>query len=262
MNPKPYFLIFKANLAKDMSYRFNYLFAYVLHSTRLLIYLAVWHLIFTQRSEIHNYTWSEIASYYALSTIVLLLLFPTHMFELQPLIRKGTLNSILIKPLSIEANILAKFLASKLPVLLIMSALTYLVFQLLGIKINLNISILALIFLSLSFVLAFCFGLCVSAFAFWLIEMWPIRRVFQGSMALLGGAIAPLDLLPDYIASVAVWTPFPYFGYFNVKALQGLLAGKELEIHCLIALSWIALFAIAFRILWKLGLKRYEAVNL
>src|ERR1700733_1771667 len=149
MHLKPYFLVFKANLAKDMSYRFNYLFAYALHITRLLIYLAVWHLIFTQRSEILHYTWNEIASYYALSTIVLLLLFPTHIFELQPLIRKGTLNSILIKPLNIEANIFAKFLASKLPVLLIMAVLTYLIFQLLGIKIQLDISIFTIIFLFL-----------------------------------------------------------------------------------------------------------------
>ena len=262
MNSKPYFLIFKANLAKDISYRFNYLFGYVLHVTRLLIYLAVWHLIFTQHREIHHYTWSEMASYYALSTIVLLFLFPIHMFELQPLIRKGTLNSVLIKPLNIEANILAKFLASKLPVLFIMSVLTYLVFQLLRIEIHLKISIFTVIFLLLSILLTFYFGVFVSAFAFWLVEMWPIRRVFQGCMALLGGAIAPLDLLPDYIASLAKWTPFPYFGYFNVKALQGMLSGRELQIHCLIALAWITLFMFGFKFLWKLGLKRYEAVNL
>ena len=262
MNMKPYFLIFKANLAKDMSYRFNYLFAYILHITRLLIYLAVWHLIFTERTEIHNYTWSEIASYYALSTIVLLLLFPTHMFELQPLIRKGTLNSILIKPLNIEANILAKFLASKLPVLIIMSSLTYSILLLLGIDIHLNVSLLTILLLVLSFSLAFYFGLFVSVLAFWLIEMWPIRRLFQGCMALLGGAIAPLDLLPNYVGSVAIFTPFPYFGYFIVKALQGDTSPKDLQIHCLVALAWITLFAFVFKMMWKLGLKRYEAVNL
>jgi ABC-2 type transport system permease protein len=262
MKINPYFLVFKASLAKDMAYRFNYLFTYVLHLTKLLVYLAVWHLIFTDHNEILHYTWGDIASYYALSTIVLLLLFPTHMFELQPLIRKGTLNSILIRPINIEANILAKFLASKLPTLLIMSVLTYLVFQLLGIKIHLSISIFSVILLVLSFFLAFYFGLFVSSLAFWLIEMWPIRRVFQGCMALLGGVIAPLDLLPNSVTTVAILTPFPYFGYFNVKALQGTLSTAELQMHCLIIIAWILLFIFAFKILWKLGLKQYEAVNL
>jgi ABC-2 type transport system permease protein len=193
---------------------------------------------------------------------MLLLLFPTHMFELQPLIRKGTLNSLLIKPINIEANIFAKFLASKLPTLLIMTILTYLVFHLLGIKIYLNISIFSSALLFFSFFLAFYFGLFVSALAFWLIEMWPIRRIFQGCMALLGGAIAPLDLLPNYVASIAIFTPFPYFGYFNVKALQGDLSTTELQIHCLVAIVWILFFSFIFKSLWKAGIKKYEAVNL
>jgi len=262
MNVKPYLLIFKANLAKDMSYRFNYLFTYILHVTRLLICLAVWSVIFTEHNEIHHYTWNEMVSYYAFNTIVLLLLFPTHMFDLQPLIRKGTLNSILIKPINIEANILAKFLASKLPLFLIMSVLTYLVFQLLKINIHVTVTTTTTILFILSFALTFYFGLFISALAFWLIEMWPLRRVFQGCMALFGGVIAPLDLLPSYITSLAVCTPFPYFGYFNVKALQGVVPESELYIYCLIAFAWIVLFAFAFKMLWKLGLKRYEAVNI
>lgn len=262
MKLKPYVLMFKAHLAKEMSYRFNYLFFYILHTTRLLIYLAVWHLIFIQKSEIHGYTWSKMASYYAISTLVLLLFFPTHLFELQPLIRKGTLNSMLIKPLCIEGNILAKFLASKLPILFLMSLMTYLVFQFLNIEIYLHLSLFTAFLLVLSFSLTFYFGLFLGVLAFWLIEMWPIRRLFQGSMALLGGAMAPIDLLPNDIISLAKWTPFPYLGYYNVKALQGAISGKELYFHCGIVLGWVIFFALAFKILWRLGLKRYEAVNL
>lgn len=262
MHLKPYFLVFKANLAKEMSYRFNFLFTYVLHITKLLIYLAVWSVIFAQEQEIDNYTWDEIASYYILTTILVLLLAPSHMFDLQPLIRKGTLNSVLIKPISIESNILAKFLASKVPIFIIMTILTSLVFYFLHIKITLSLNPLAIILFSLSLALTFYFGLFVSAMAFWLVEMWPLRRCFQGCMALLGGIIAPLDLLPIYISSFSRFTPFPYLGYFNVKALQGLLPENELLIHCMIDLGWTVLFVLGFKILWNLGLKRYEAVNI
>ncbi len=262
MRLKPYFLVFKANLAKEMSYRFNFLFTYVLHITRLLIYLTVWSVIFAQGQKIDNYTWDEIASYYILTTILVLVLAPSHMFDLQPLIRKGTLNSILIKPINIEANILAKFLASKIPIFIIMTILIALVFYFLHIKITLSLNPLAIILFSLSLALTFYFGLFVSALAFWLVEMWPLRRCFQGCMALLGGIIAPLDLLPTYISSFARFTPFPYLGYFNVKALQGLIPENELLTHCMIGLGWIVLFVLGFKILWNLGLKRYEAVNI
>lgn len=262
MRLKPYFLIFKANLSKEMSYRFNFLFTYLLHITRLLIYLTVWSVIFSQQTEIVGYTWDLISSYYALTTIVFLLLSPSHMFDLQPLIRKGTLNSVIIKPISIEANIFAKFAASKVPILVIMSILIFLVFHLLSINISLSFDPLAIALFCMSLSLTFYIGLSVSVLAFWLIEMWPLRRFFQGCMALLGGIMAPLDLLPIYISSFALYTPFPYLGYFNVKALQGLIPVNELQLHCVIGLGWTLFFAMTFKILWKLGLKRYEAVNI
>jgi ABC-2 type transport system permease protein len=262
MRLQPYFLIFKANLAKEMSYRFNFLFTYLLHITRLLIYLTVWSVIFAKQTEIDGYTWDSIASYYVLTTIVILLLAPSHIFDLQPLIRKGTLNSVIIKPINIEANIFAKFLASKVPIFIIMSMLIFLVFHLLDIKITLSLHPLSITLFFLSLALAFYFGLFVSALAFWLVEMWPLRRCFQGCMALLGGIIAPLDLLPTYISSIAMYTPFPYLGYFNVKALQGLIPTNELLYHCMIGLSWTLLFVLGFKMLWNLGLRRYEAVNI
>lgn len=262
MRFQPYFLIFKANLAKEMSYRFNFIFSYVLHIARLLIYLTVWSVIFAEQGMIDGYTWNSIASYYALTTIIILLLAPSHMFDLQPLIRKGTLNSVIIKPISIEANIFAKFLASKVPILIIMPILILLVFTLLRINMDLSFHPLAITLFFLSFALTFYFGLFINSLAFWLIEMWPLRRFFQGCMALLGGIIAPLDLLPAYINSLALYTPFPYLGYFNVKALQGLIPENELMFHCLIGLSWTLLFGLSFKILWNLGLKHYEAVNI
>lgn len=262
MHFKPYLFVFNANLAKEMNYRFNFLFTYVLHITRLLIYLTVWSVIFTEQPEIVNYTWNTIATYYVFATFLILLLSPSHLFELQPLIRKGTLSSLLIKPISMEANIFAKFLASKIPIFIIMPILTFFVLKLLSIKIVLSLSPLAIALFFLSLSLTFYFGLFISTFAFWLVEMWPLRRFFQGCMALFGGIIAPLDLLPSYIKTLAMYTPFPYLGYFNVKAFQGLLSKDELIVHCMVDLSWALLFALGFKILWNLGLKRYEAVNI
>ena len=262
MNIRPYFLIFKTTLAQEMSYRLNYFFGYILHITQLLIFLAVWSLLFTQQREVGNYTWTDMATYYALSMIILPVYFPSHMFELQPLIRKGTLSSLLLKPIRLEAQIIAKFSATKLPVCITLSALTLLVFYVVGIDLKLSITPLAIVFLLFSFFLVLSFGLCMSTLAFWLVEMWPLNRSFQGFMALLGGGIAPLDLLPDYIQICARFTPFPYLGYLPVKALQGLIPAHELQVHIVTAAVWAGLFAFGFKLLWKLGLKRYEAVNI
>lgn len=259
---KAYLYIFQASLAKEMSYRVNFLFTYLLHITKLLIFLTVWSVIFAENQIIHNYTWERIATYYALMMIISLLCSPSHMFELQPLIRKGTLSSLLIKPINIEANLFAKFFAAKLPNFVILTTLTLLVYFFLNITLEISITSGGVLMVILAFFLTFYFGLFMSALAFWLIEMWPIRRLFQASMALFGGLIAPLDLLPKYLQIISMYTPFPYFAYINVKALQGAIPQNELVSHFYIALAWTVAFAIGFKILWRLGLKRYEAVNL
>ena len=180
-----------------MSYRFNFVISYLLQITRLLIALSVWSLIFSGHKSIHHYTWNTIAWYYGFSTIFFILYYPSHMFELQPLVRKGTLSALIIKPLNIEGHIFAKFAAIKLPAFVILSILIFSVFYFLGIAFQISLSLPILLLTSTSFFLAFFFGLFVSVLAFWLIEMWPLRRTFQACMALLGGGIAPLDLLPE-----------------------------------------------------------------
>lgn len=262
MNIKPYFYIFKAYLSKEMSYRFNFVFSHLFHITRLLIALAVWAYIFSQRETINHYSWDNIASYYALSLVVVLLFTPSHMFELQPLIRKGTLSSLLIKPMNFQAMSAAKFLATKLPSFVILSLFSCLIFCLLGVEIQLTIDLATICLLLVTLGCVFYFGLFISFLTFWLVEMWPIQRIFQSSMVLLGGGIAPLDLLPQWLQSIAMCTPFPYFGYITVKALQGAIPQETLWYYCFAIITWTLLFACLSKILWKKGLKRYEAVNL
>ncbi|WP_059360093.1 ABC transporter permease [Parachlamydia acanthamoebae] len=261
MSFQAYFLIFKAHLSKDMSYRFNFLFAYVLRITQLLLSLTVWSIIFENKSEINGYNWTDIASYFALISVTSLLFYPNHMFEMQPLIRKGILSSFLVKPINFEIHVLAKYLSSKIPPLIIMSLFVAVVFNFLDIPIDIYINFFTSSVLVSCLLLTFCFGLCVSQFAFWLVEMWPLKRLFQGCMLLFGGVIAPLDLLPPNLALVASYTPFPYFGYFSVKMLQGGFTNDELVRHVCIILVWTLMLFLSFKILWKKGLKKYEAVN-
>lgn len=178
------------------------------------------------------------------------------------MICKGTLSALLIKPINIEANSFAKFVATKLPVLVLNSVLLFLTLSLIDIHLSLKLSPSIICACLLSMLLSFYFGLCLSTLAFWLIEMWPLRRIYQGCMTLLGGVIAPLDLLPDYISSWAIFSPFPFMGYFSIKALQGKLSENELQFYFIMAFVWTLFFAFGFRILWFLGLKRYEAVNI
>ena len=117
------------------------------------------------------------------------------------------------------------------------------------------------VFFALSFVLAFFFGFFVSTFAFYIVEMWPVKNIFISSMAILGGTIVPLDLLPNVISTWAPYSPFAYFSYMNVKIIQGSIPESLIYIH-LINIIFLNIFFFALSYCgFYLGLKKYEGVG-
>ncbi len=98
-----------------------------------------------------------------------------------------------------------------------------------------------------------------SMVAFWserassLEELWFLFYMF------LSGMMAPLELFPPLVRSIAELTPFPYLVYFPVK----LLLGQHVDIakgFTVLGL-WALLGFAAFRILWRRGLRHYSAMG-
>lgn len=82
--------------------------------------------------------------------------------------------------------------------------------------------------------------------------LWPVRNIF-------GGWLVPVALLPDLLHKIAVLLPFRYFFNFPVELLQNQLEQKEIITGYLIAILWVIILFFLSRVLYKAGLKRYEA---
>lgn len=246
-------------IKKQMTYRLNFITPYILRVFQLVGSIVVWKALFKSQDMINGYTFEEMISYLLFAQFILLIFYPFHMFSLQELVRKGTLSSYLLRPYPYMLNSWSEFFGVKSIHLLFFTLLFFFasvfggVDQLIGLK---QIGII-----SLSFTLSFFFGFLISTFAFHIIEMWPIKNLFMAGMAILGGTIVPLDLLPDYISSWAPYTPFAYFSYVNVKVLQGSLSNELLTIHLWNLIFQNQIFWILASFSFSKGLKRYEAVG-
>lgn len=120
-------------------------------------------------------------------------------------------------------------------------------------------------FLLFTAVVCFTFGLrflmqyTLAMFAFWterassLEEFWLLFYFF------LSGLVAPLEIFPDLLREIVLWTPFPYLIYFPAAILVGLPVnvGRGL----LVMAGWSVLFFIANRWLWRRGLKQYSGMG-
>jgi len=63
----------------------------------------------------------------------------------------------------------------------------------------------------------------------------------------------PLDMLPDFWQKIILLTPFPYLLYVPLKVYLG-------QNYSLIPqLAWVMILAFLAQLIWKKGIKSYEA---
>ncbi|PDO10928.1 MAG: multidrug ABC transporter permease [Candidatus Reconcilbacillus cellulovorans] len=77
----------------------------------------------------------------------------------------------------------------------------------------------------------------------------------------LSGRIAPMELLPPWLQTIAFWSPFRYMIGFPIEIATGAVVGPAIGAGFAVALAWAALFALALRAAWRSGLRRNQAVG-
>lgn len=113
--------------------------------------------------------------------------------------------------------------------------------------------------ISFAFSLQFLMQYTLAMFAFWTEKASAIQEVWFLVYLFLSGAIAPLELFPPAVRSIALWTPFPYILNFPASILTGLKVDfvKSLGIMVL----WLVVFFVLNRWLWRKGLRQYSGMG-
>jgi ABC-2 type transport system permease protein len=118
---------------------------------------------------------------------------------------------------------------------------------------------LAIATIILAFILRFLIQYTFAMFAFWTERATAIEQFWFLFYLFLSGMIAPLDVYPEGVRAVILWTPFPYLIYFPASLLVGLPVNVGQGLSVMVA--WSALFWILNRWLWRRGLKHYSGMG-
>jgi ABC-2 type transport system permease protein len=104
----------------------------------------------------------------------------------------------------------------------------------------------------LSFLISFLQGLA----AFWTESGVPLVGQVR---SLLCGAIVPLAFLPGWVQVAGDILPFKYTLYFPTVLILGKVTPAEYVKGTAISIAWIVILYVAIQLVWKRGIKRYEA---
>lgn len=229
-----------------------------------LIMMAVWLAVVDEAGPAAGWTRDDFIAYYVAAVLVNQITWPRVVWDWDEDLRTGALSMKLAKPLdpihyliSDELGWLAFFLVVLLPMLLVAAALVP------AIRYPLTpLRLLAFVVSAgLGFSLGLLMGMAFSMLGFWTTQVRNAFNLWWGVGQFMSGWIAPLAMLPAGLRGVAYALPFRGLLGLPVEILTGRLDARGIGVGLAVTAAWTLFFLVAYRLLWRAGLKRYDAVG-
>jgi len=264
---KKYFTLFILTIKEYFVYRLNFVLWRFRVVLNILLPLFLWTSVFEKNAAIGSYDKTQFVSYLLYGNLIATFVFGTRTFDISSDINDGKIINILLKPVSFFSYHFTREVADKTVNLIF--AIFEILFLIWLFKLDIvspgNLFLFVPIFIN-SILISYFINLILSFIGFWTTEVWPIRFIFIVLLYFVAGSYFPLDILPDPIYRLVLFTPFPYMFYLPTKILinQQLttsnVAGAINNLPQLLFFSYFWLFAsyyIAYKI-WRLGIKSFS----
>ena len=263
-----YVHVLSVGIQNTLVYRTNFLFRAAFGLVPLAATLFLWEAIYADKptgTAIGAYTLAQMVSYYLLVTVVdAFTAVAEDDWQIAADIKDGAVSQFLLKPLDFLAYRLCLYLSGR--VIYTSAALipvaVFLFFQ----RENLVGPaepwgwILAPLSVLMAGLLQFLIAYTVALLSFWVLDVSTFIFIQFAFEFLASGHLFPLDILPDGLHRLLLWSPYPYLLYFPVGVYLGRIQGADLWQGFALQSAWVAAAFLIARFVWSRGLRKYTAV--
>ncbi len=228
----------------------------------LLVYLFIWSAA-AGEGTVNGLTREALAGYYLILILVNQLTYATTNWTVGDNIRMGQISRWLLQPMSPLYHALSSEIAGKVVFMLFSIPITVLLALVLRPALHLTwqTGLLFMPALLLAWALRFFWGYWLALLAFWANRADALLSLQDTLVFLLGGHLAPVTFLPDWMQTLARILPFRYMSAFPVEVLTGQLSRNELTLGFGIQVGWTLAAWLLYRLIWLRGIQHYEAIG-
>jgi len=258
---------FEMGFQTALEYRVNFAISLISAAYPIFIQTFLWTAIYlnTTESTVYGFTYRQIIAYTFLAGLISRIVRTGFEYEIMDDVKNGRYSKFLVQPVGYFPYRLASFFGGKLPGLAMI--LTILIIVLVGLNAFWGVTLelgRVLIFpvtLALAMGLNFLIFYCLSAVAFWLVEIGFLFEGVRIVFILLSGGIFPLEVFGERFVQVVSLLPFKYTIGYPITVLNGKASYSEIASGMLIQCLWIAACLLLSRALWRVGSRKYIAVG-
>jgi ABC-2 type transport system permease protein len=99
----------------------------------------------------------------------------------------------------------------------------------------------------------------IAMLSFWILEISTVVFILYSFEYFLSGHVFPLDIMPAWLQGFLHWSPFTYELFFPAQIAMERVRGGAICEGLAIQAGWLCFFGILARVMWKRGLRRYQA---
>jgi ABC-2 type transport system permease protein len=110
----------------------------------------------------------------------------------------------------------------------------------------------------LAVVVAFAGGFVINLLAFWLLEIRGIQLLWMITGGLLCGLYLPVPWFPDWLRTIAQWSPFPSMLQNPIDILAGRVVGADIASAVAVQVFWAAVLLALGQVVLRAGRRHLE----
>jgi ABC-2 type transport system permease protein len=261
-----YLTLFRIGVQDAIQYRIEGVIWFLFDVVPPVMMLFFWTVAYQDTELVAGYRLPEMLAY-TLGVLVLRNLVTVHAeWEVEYEVRQGTLSNYLVRPVSPWTIWFFNQLGWRLWRTLLVSPILAVAVLVLAPSLELPAldamqTAAFLASLLLAYVVCFLFKLVLGFTAFWLTNIQAVISLSDVLVYLFGGILIPIQLMPSALQQFALLLPLQSIFAFPLSVMLGRAQGMDMLIGLTGQVTWCALLWMLATLMWRIGLRRYEAVG-
>jgi ABC-2 type transport system permease protein len=261
-----YLTLFRISLQDATQYRVESAIWFLYEIVPPLMMAAVWIAAYQDQTTVAGFSLAEMLAY-TVGVMILRTLITVHLEHgIDIEIRRGDLSNNLVRPFNIWAfwfvdSIGWKMFRNALSIPVVLGCLFWFGSELGPLSMPLERLPLLVLSVALGAVVCYFLKLCLGFTSFWTNDIVGVATLYEMLANVLGGMLIPIALLPDWLQVIARLLPIQAIYSVPLSILLGKSDGPSAWYGILLQVGWIVVLWALALVLWRSGLRQYEAVG-
>lgn len=197
----------------------------------VVIFVAFWQAVYASTTTVGGLTLDQTLNYILLAQLFGEAAYVSNtIYDIGAGLREGQIAAALLRPLDYQAAMYVQNVVQLGINILLKIPLGLFIWLVYGLQLPSDpvIWLAFILSLLLGHAVMFCFDWIIGCTAFYSTEIWGMSVVRYGVAMFFSGALVPLDMMPDWLRTIAAILPFSQAVYLPVSILSGIMPVSDM----------------------------------